>query len=126
MADFGNMADGYIGRVKTVYVGVEPTHRNLLPVQSAPHEAGPAVRKFAAKQIDRMPQKKFFEQPPTEKESTTIYTKKQDGYFPCCVNFLELSVVIICDSYQFPRMDKFIDTLSDDHICSTIYLNSGC
>lgn len=61
----------------------------------------------------------------TEWASTHVFASNKDGTLCFCVDYRKLNVNTLRDSYPLPRMDRFLDSLGDASIFSTLNASSS-
>ena len=57
--------------------------------------------------------------------SPVVLVSKKDEKLRFCFDYWRLNAVTIRDSYPFPRMDDYIDSLGEATVFSTLECNSG-
>lgn len=72
-----------------------------------------------------MTEKRFTASAKCEWVSPVVLAPKPEGSWRFCINYLRLNSVTIRDTYSFPRMDEYIDSLGETIIFTTLGANYG-
>ena len=84
-----------------------------IPVKQ-PRRTPIAMREEVDKHIDEMLQKKVIEPADGPWSSGIVLVKKKDGSTRFCVDYRRLNDLTTKDAYPLPRIDDFLEQLSDN------------
>jgi hypothetical protein len=95
------------------------------PVHRQPYHAVSRARLADKQEIDRIVQQNLIEPATCEWASPIVLVPKPDGSLRFCVDYRELNLITISDTYPLPRMDECIYYLGDAVIFNKLDCNSG-
>ena len=120
---FDTLWKGHLGQIQGVRHHIDTG--NSAPVWAMPYRTGLNQRQVVKEEVKRMLDMDVIEPSDAEWASPVVLVPKSDGSTRFCVGYRKLNALTRRDSYPFPRMDEFVDSLGDASFFTTLDANSG-
>ena len=75
------------------------------PIKSVPYRAGPKTRDLEQLEIEKQVNARLIELSNSEWAAQMLFEPEKDGRLRFCIEYHELKLMTIKDSYRIPRMD---------------------
>ncbi|GJX69302.1 putative reverse transcriptase domain-containing protein [Tanacetum coccineum] len=95
------------------------------PVAQAPYRLAPFEMKELSEQLQELSEKGFIRPSSSPWGAPVLFVEKKDGPFMMCIDYRELSKLIVKNRYPLPRIDDLFDQLQGSSIYSKIDFRSG-
>lgn len=123
-SNFDDRRRGVLGKVNKSSHRLNPKLR-AQPVTQPSYCTGPRAKEFVREEENHMLKFRIIEPAISERASPVIFLPKQDKSYPMCIDYRNLSIVRVRDTYPLPRMDTIIVYLGDVTVFSTLDANLG-
>ncbi|GKE32404.1 putative reverse transcriptase domain-containing protein, partial [Tanacetum coccineum] len=95
------------------------------PVSRAPYRLTLSELQELSTQLQEFSDKGFIRPSSSPWGAPVLFVKKKDGSFQMCIDYRELSKLIVKNRYPLPRIDDLFDQLQGSSVYSKIELRSG-
>ena len=98
---------------------------DAVPIKHAPRRISPTKRAEINREVRKLHRQGVIEESDSPWSSAVVLVKKPDGSSRLCVDYRQLNLKTVKDSYPLPRIDDTLDALTGARWFSTLDLKSG-